>query len=70
MSLDLPVFNDPFYRESMRPLKPTPAQLRDQRYHPTVEIVQMSRLGTADVERQIPVPQLPREGAIQVPVIL
>jgi hypothetical protein len=70
MSLDLPECNDPFYRESLRPLIPTAQQLCDPRFHPSVEAVRLNRLGSDKVAPQIPVPPLPREGSIRVPVIL
>jgi hypothetical protein len=70
MSLDLPDCNDPFYRESLRPLKPTAQQLCDPRYHPTVEAVRLSRLGSDTIAPQVRIPPLPREGSIRVPVIL
>jgi hypothetical protein len=63
---EFPEFNNPFFRESLRPLKPTAQQLRDKRYHPTVEAVYFRR--TEDPELQPGV--LPPEGQIQVPIIL
>lgn len=68
--MDFPQFNDPFYRESLHPLKPTAQQLRDKRYHPTVEAIHLVRCGDEAVPRQREAAALPRDGAIQVPVIL
>lgn len=47
-------------------MKPSAQQLRDKRYHPTVEAIYLKRQD--DPEYQAP--QLPSEGHIQVPIIL
>jgi hypothetical protein len=66
--MEFPQINDPFYRESLRPLKPTAQQLRDKRYHATVEAIHGVRAGESSL---IMAPmRLPRDGAIRVPVIL
>ncbi|OHT08106.1 hypothetical protein TRFO_23462 [Tritrichomonas foetus] len=63
---EFPTFNNPFVRESLRPLIPTAQQLRDKRYKPTVEAIYLKRNDDPDVEP----PLLPYEGKVQVPVIL
>ncbi|KAK8889594.1 hypothetical protein M9Y10_034345 [Tritrichomonas musculus] len=61
---EFPTFNNPFERESLRPLIPTSHQLRDKRYKPTVEAIYLKRNDDPDFER----PVLPREGRVQIPV--
>ena len=62
--LDFPMIDNPFYRESLRPLKPTAQQLNDRRYKPTVEAIYLRRSEHPEFNP----PTLPREGRIQVPV--
>lgn len=64
--MEFPHFNNPFFRESLRPLKPSAQQLRDQRYKPTVEAIQYQR----QIDPDYTAPVLPKEGRIQIPVIL
>lgn len=63
---EFPTFNNPFERESLRPLIPTPHQLRDKRYNPTVEAIYIKRSEDPDYKT----PKLPREGRVQVPVVV
>ncbi|EAY23008.1 hypothetical protein TVAG_182440 [Trichomonas vaginalis G3] len=62
--MDFPTIDNPFYRESLRPLKPTAQQLNDKRYKPTVEAIYLRR----SEQPEYNVPILPKEGRIQVPV--
>ena len=61
---EFPTFNNPYARDSLRPLQPTVQQLRDKRYKPTVEAIYLKRNDDPDVET----PVLPREGTVKVPV--
>ena len=62
--LDFPIIDNPFYRESLHPLKPTAQQLNDRRYKPTVEAIYLRRSEHPEFNP----PVLPREGKIVVPV--
>lgn len=63
--MNFPEFNNPFFRDSLRPLVPTAQQLRDKRYHPTVEAIYYKREQPNSVDLT-----LPKEGSIKVPVIM
>lgn len=63
---EFPTFNNPFERESLRPLALTPHQLRDKRYNPTVEAIYLKRNDDPDYEY----PTLPHEGRVQIPIVL
>ena len=62
--MDFPMIDNPFYRESLRPLKATAQQLNDKRYKPTVEAIYLRRSEHPEFNP----PTLPKEGRIQVPV--
>ena len=62
--LDFPIIDNPFYRESLHPLKPTAQQLNDRRYKPTVEAIYLRRSEHPEFNP----PVLPREGKIVLPV--
>lgn len=64
--MQFPSFDNPFVRESLRPLKATTQQLLDKRYKPTVEAIYLKRSENPDLIT----PTLPREGSVQVPIIL
>lgn len=41
--MDFPSIENPFFRDSLRPLRPTTRQLTDKRYKPTVEAIYLRR---------------------------
>ena len=62
---DFPLIDNPFFRESLRPLQATTQHIRDKRFKPTVEAVYLKR----SEHPELIVNNLPKEGKITVPII-
>jgi len=62
---DFPAIDNPFFRESLRPLQATTQHIRDKRYKPTVEAIYLKR----SQQPETVISKLPEEGKIVVPII-